>query len=105
MAETIVLSGNVCGVSIVPTCRQVEKLAGTDVETVRLDLAGVRIMDSNALGALAYMRHLLDRRGKSLVLVAPPPLVSELFTTCGMDQLFEIVEPLPESVGEGTMGD
>lgn len=68
----------------------VEKAYSTGCRHLILNLAGVRFVDSAALGVLVVTQHRcnLDRRQFSLV--NPQPYVQEIFKLANLDQLIPI---------------
>ena|GEM_PF-1565147 len=58
-----------------------------DEPAVVIDLSGVRFISVATVGVIVDAKKLLARRGRSLVLRAPPPFVRRAFHVCGLGDL------------------
>jgi anti-anti-sigma factor len=61
--------------------------AGADAASVQVDLAGVVLLDSAALGALLRLRRDVVAAGGELVLDAPRPFQQRLLRIMGLEHL------------------
>ncbi|MEV0134119.1 STAS domain-containing protein [Dactylosporangium sp. NPDC050688] len=62
------------------------------MRVVVLDLAGVRLIDSTALGMIVWLyKQLLDRDGRVYV-AAPRPMVRSLLSLTSVDRLIRVCE-------------
>jgi anti-anti-sigma factor len=63
--------------------------AALDELAVVIDLSGVHFISATAIGVIMGAKELLARRGRSLVLRAPPPSVRRVFDACGLSGLLD----------------
>ena len=68
----------------------VEKVYSTDCRHLILNLAGVRFVDSAALGVLVVTQHRCNLDHRQFSLVNPQPYVQEIFKLANLDQLIPI---------------
>jgi anti-anti-sigma factor len=90
--RTVTLCGQIVGLAAVQACKDLEELKDTECSRVVVDLRQVTYMDSCGLGGLMYIKHVLEKQGKKLVLKAPGAKVKELFRDCSIEGAWEIVE-------------
>ena len=64
---------------------------------VLMDLSGVAVMDSTAMGTIVKYREKLHEMGGRLDLVAPPSNIQKLLTSCGLDKVLKIYKSLMEA--------
>lgn len=67
-------------------------LGASRVTEIRVDLAGVELMDSAALGMLLLLRDKAEARGKQVSLSHCTAGVREILSAASFDQLFELVD-------------
>ncbi len=91
-SSTLRLAGDVAGVHMAQLCKQAEGFVGSDIERVVVDLRNVGLMDSNAIGGLAYMHYLLEKDGKQLTLLGPPAHIRRVLKATGFDNVLRVVE-------------
>ena len=65
-------------------------LDSPDIDTLQIDFASVRHLDSFALGMLLILRDRTNRGGKSICLVKPSALVADAFAFTNFQRLFTI---------------
>jgi anti-sigma B factor antagonist len=65
---------------------------GPEHKIVEVDLAAVRTVDSNGLGALIFLHKALSPSGGRVRLLNPPPAIAEMFQLLQLDKIFEIVQ-------------
>ena len=67
-------------------------------QTVVINLAEVRFLDSAGISALLLLgRELADQGGK-LMFCEPPPRIRQMFELVGMDRLIPVVDDLQQAV-------
>jgi anti-sigma B factor antagonist len=76
-------------------CRLAEKLAGTRLV---LDLTGIRLVTSSALGRLVALHRKARAAGGRLVLVNLSPAVTNILAVTNLDRVLEL---LPASLADG----
>jgi anti-sigma B factor antagonist len=72
--------------------------AGTDRLVV--DLGGVRLMDSSALGTLVLMFKVLNEAGGRLCLAAPRQLVRTVLSMTSVDQVIKVYDTVEAAEGD-----
>jgi anti-anti-sigma factor len=60
--------------------------------TVVLDLTGVRLIDSTALGTIVWLHKQLQERGGQVCVAAPQPLVVKVLELTSVDRLIRIYD-------------
>ncbi len=66
-------------------------LANDLVREIEIELSRVEYMDSSALGMMMLLRERAQSAGKSVVLVKPNPLISQILDIANFSKLFKIV--------------
>jgi anti-sigma B factor antagonist len=61
---------------------------------ILLELSELAYIGSAGLGALITLKHAIEARGGRIALVAPNPLVSDLFETAGLTKVFAVYPTL-----------
>lgn len=90
---TVVLVGGPLDLATVPDLRAfLQRVMDDGASTIVLDLAGVRFIDSSALGAIVSVYKELDRRAGRLCLAAVQPLVLRVFELTSVDSLVSIYD-------------
>lgn len=79
------------------TARQLAPLV-EDVRSVRIDLGGTRIVNSEAVRLL----HAMVRAGKHVTLVQPPPILAEAIDILGLSSVLDIAAMTEASGAGGT---
>ena len=81
--------------------RAIESAGGNDpaVTLVVLDLSGVTILPSLALGRLMLMGNACRERGQAIKLAALQPQIRRVFTVTKLDTMFEIVDSVEAAIG------
>jgi anti-sigma B factor antagonist len=94
--KTFTLSGDIAGLTAVKFCQDLEKMVDSVQSRVVVDLRDVSYMDSCGLGGLVYLRHLLGKRGKQVVLLGASERVRDLFKQCNIDGIFDTIDSVDE---------
>ena len=81
--------------------RSIEDAGGNDpgVSLVVLDLSGVTIMPSLALGRLMMMANACRERGQTIKLAGLQPQIRRVFAVTKLDTMFEIVDSVQAAIG------
>ena len=61
-----------------------------DDDVVRLDLAAVTFCDSSGIGLFVRVHQHVDRRGATLILDSPSPILRATFAVCGLDDRLQL---------------
>jgi anti-anti-sigma factor len=64
---------------------------------ILLELSELSYIGSSGLSALIRLKHAIDARGGQIALVAPNPLVADLFETAGLTKVFAVYPTLEEA--------
>lgn len=67
-----------------------------DEPAVVIDLSGLHFISAATIGVIVHGKKELARRGRSLVLRAPPPFVRRVFDACGLSALL-VSDPGPDA--------
>jgi anti-anti-sigma factor len=67
-------------------------VAGTDADSLEIDLSGVDFVDSSGLRALIEAHQLFESSGRSLMLVRPSPIVARLFDISGVGDYLNVAD-------------
>lgn len=74
----------------------VDEALEKDASLIAVDLAGVATLDAGALAALVTAHHRTVQSGTALTLVAPRRPVLRLLERTRLDEVFPIVDVVPE---------
>ena len=77
--------------------RRVQKGLDRDGRRMVVDLSETTFIDSSSLGVLIGAHRRLASRERSLVVVAPSPVVRKTLRITGLDSLFRVVDTLDEA--------
>lgn len=91
------VENHVGGAQTVLLCRRLESLAGNTRRRIIVDLSGVSSIDSYGLGGLVFSQRMLEKQGKSLVIVAAEGHVKKAFSQCNLDRVLTIVDTLDQA--------
>ena len=69
-----------------------QQVIDTGARRVVVDLTGVRLMDSSALGTLVYMFKILRDDGGTLCIAAPQPLVRSVLSITSVDRAIGVYD-------------
>lgn len=79
--------------TMVPRFKQeLTDLLSEESHELRLDLAGVEMMDSIGIGLLIAMHNSMRKKGGTLVIQNPSANISKLFRSMRLDQHFQMSE-------------
>jgi anti-anti-sigma factor len=85
--------GGVLDMATTPDVRRSLQHAVDDgARTVVLDLTGVRLIDSTALGTIVWLHKQLQERGGHVCVAAPQPLVLKVLELTSVDRLIRIYD-------------
>ncbi|GAA3207960.1 STAS domain-containing protein [Dactylosporangium siamense] len=90
---TVVVAAGVLDLATVPqlrTCLELEMDGGA--LRIVLDLAGVRLIDSSALGTLVSVSRTLRQRAGLLCLAAPQPIVRQVFELTSVQRIVDVYD-------------
>jgi len=73
--------------------RRLGETLADGVSRVVVDLRAVRYISAHALGVLVTFLVELRQRGGDLALLGCPSHLRELFALCGLDEIFQFLEP------------
>lgn len=76
----------------------VKKLIADGVKSIVLNLAGVRYIDSGALGVLAGLRMSANQAGSQLRLINPTERTAKLLQTTNLNNFFEVSTEIESSL-------
>ena len=74
-------------------------IAAADGAAVLLDLEDAHGLDTETLGVVGVAAHLAARRGVPLKVVTRSLHIQELFDSCGLDAIVEVVPSLRDAIG------
>jgi anti-sigma B factor antagonist len=72
--------------------KTLQDVVDTGANCVVVDLSGVRLMDSSALGTLVLMFKVLDNAGGRLCLAGPRPLVRTVLSVTSVDRAIDVYD-------------
>ena len=77
----------------------VDEAASTGAKAVIVDLSGVSLIDSTALGVLVQQAKSLEGRSGLLLVVTNDPRTMRVFELTGLDRVLRIYPALPDALG------
>ena len=95
------LEGSLSSSDLVNLSERLRGLAARGVLRVVVDLRAVRYASAQALGVLVTFLVELRRRGGDLALLGCPGHLRELFALCGLDEIFQFLEPPEDGSQDG----
>ena len=91
-AATVTVSGELDLVSSPTLEEALERVGGTDVDLVLLDLRGLDFMDSTGLHLLIKAQQRLQERGRQFAVIRGGVQVERLLSLTGVAELLKIVD-------------
>jgi anti-anti-sigma factor len=76
----------------------IHPLIGRGGTRVVLDLADSRLINSKGIGQLVLLAANANSNGSRVVLAAPTPFVSIVFSRCKLDKFFEITPTVADAI-------
>ena len=81
--------------------RRLGEALADEVSRVVVDLRAVRYASAQALGVLVVFLVELRQSGGDLALLGCPSHLRELFALCGLDEIFQFLEPPEDDAANG----
>ncbi len=88
---TIYLSGKIIGPDSKKMSKIFKSLIKNESKEIVVELSNIIFFDSNFLGSLLYYQTLFKKHNKKIILSGPNKHLTELFSDCSFDKLFEII--------------
>jgi len=100
----IALGGRAIGSDVEKFAKKLESLYKNGSKTIILDLSEVSFLDSQGLGKIVYYYHIMEKAGRSLVILNANPdpqmFVRRLFSLTNLDRVLKIVDDINQVWGE-----
>ena len=94
----IALDGRAIGSDVEKFAKKLESLCKKDFKIIVLDLSEVSFLDSQGLGKIVYYYHVMEKAGRSLVILNANPdpqrFVRRLFSLTNLDRVLKIVDDM-----------
>jgi anti-anti-sigma factor len=93
--HTVLLLGELDRASAPALEAEIERLCGTGIDTLTLDLNGLTRIDAVGVAVIAYRRRWCEQRGCELALLADTPLVRDAFARSSAGERVPFVRERP----------
>jgi len=101
---TIVTLGGYIDLSTGKQLRDVLDAAAKTASYLVVDMSRLGFMDSTGLSVLVDMYKRLDKRGGSLALAAPQPIVAKVLAISGLDRVLKVHASVAQAVATSAGG-
>jgi anti-anti-sigma factor len=92
--DVVKITGEISGEDSGRISRKILTRTHQNTRAVVIDLRETTFLDSHGLGALIYIRKMLDDAGSNLVLLDPPQFVHTLMQGTNLDSVITIADSL-----------